>query len=87
MDEVAKVTLAAFRERFPELSERSDDDVNVAIDQAFWFHCASEEGQLLAAAHLVSVDELREVQRSEDGEVKVSFFRFGRPRSMVAPSA
>ena len=48
-------TLASFRERFPEFSESSDANVDLAISDALLIHRATARGTLFLAAHRLAL--------------------------------
>jgi len=72
-----QASLAQFRDRFPELSEYSDSDVELALSDAVLFHSATTRGQLWAAAHILTVGEKRELQRHRTGPIEANYYRFG----------
>lgn len=73
--------LQNFRDRFPELSEKTDDQVRMAFEDAEQVHVLSLTGTMYAAAHLLTVEDKREVKRSEAGDVSVEFFQMGSDAS------
>ena len=84
---VERPTVAAFRARFDEFAETSDDDIDAMIDVGYEIYATSTNALMYLIAHLLTIDASSSSSRQDGGSGEVRAESIGERSLEYMPQA